>query len=136
MKGGALNYIWWPYNYYGSWDHLYGEEGYRRYLAGEEGWNPTQSVLNLLEVLLSVLYLLTPAKSQSLAAVIAVVTATCTAYKTIIYFLIDYFMGWRNSAHLQGASFWYSYVLPSSFWIVVPLLIICTVVPKLARARL
>lgn len=134
MAGGALAAIWAPYALYGEWDHLYGRPGYEKYLRGEEGWNPTQSVLNLFEVALAGWYLvLLAGKRHGAASLVAILVSALTAYKTVAYFLIDGFTGWRNSSHLVGSAFWTSYVLPSSFWIVIPIAVVFKLWPAVLR---
>lgn len=117
---GRNAWIWRPYELYGSIDKLYGMSA----ASIESPWNATQSWLNLAEVAATVVYLLLANWSDVQANVLAIVISSATAYKTITYFVIEAASGWENTAHNNSRDFWLGYILPSSFWIVVPLLVI------------
>jgi hypothetical protein len=46
------------------------------------------------------------------------------AYKTVIYFVLEFLSGFEYTKHNDAQTFWLSYILPSSIWIVMPVLVI------------
>jgi hypothetical protein len=114
-------------------DHLYGRASYEAFLAGTEGFNVTQSALNLVEVALLGLWALYSALGQRGAALLALISCAMTASKTVLYLAQDGLSGWKHTAHNAPADFWLLYILPSSLWVVFPTLVVAVIVSRLWR---
>jgi hypothetical protein len=154
---GALSFprtvagiLWAPYVKYAEVDHLYSRASYEAFMAGTDGFNVTQSALNLVEVALLGLWALYSALGQRGAALLglwalyaalgqrgaallALISCAMTASKTVLYLAQDGLSGWKHSAHNSPSDFWLLYILPSSLWIVFPTLIVATIVSRLWR---
>jgi hypothetical protein len=63
---------------------------------------------------------------------VGIIASTATAYKTVIYFALEAASGWKYTKHNDALTFWTQFVLPSSFWIVVPVLVIITLTARVA----
>lgn len=99
---------------------MYGKEGWELALHNKDGWNWAQSVMNLIEVTMTMFYLHFVYEESAFANVVAIIISTCTAYKTIAYFLIEAGTNWSHIHAATNEDFWVWYILPSSFWIILP----------------
>jgi hypothetical protein len=93
----------------------------KRYASMTDGWVVLQSWLNLLEIAisyLSILFLVIGWRSASLKVAAAV--SVMTAYKTIIYFGMEYADGFPFTKHNSTSDLLLYVVLPSSFWVFIP----------------
>lgn len=126
-------WIWTPYHtHYMPVDGQYGMAGWKAQQAGKDVWNLTQSRCNLFEVALAALFLLLANYNDPASCVVGIVASTATAYKTVIYFALEAASGWKYTKHNDDFTFWTSFILPSSFWIVVPVLVIATLSARIA----
>ena len=107
-------------------DGLYGDKGWKAHLKGTETWNAAQSYLNLAEVAATCLFLLLANYNDALSNIFGIIISTATSYKTVTYFVLEALSGWKYTKHNDDFTFWTSYILPSSIWIIVPVLVIIT----------
>ena len=125
--------LWIPYAKYATVDKLYSREAYDSFVSGHEGWGVTQSTMNLVEVALLALFACYAAIGQRGAALLALISGVMTAAKTIAYFMIDWNEGWRMTGHNDAQTWWTLFFLPSSLWVVMPLLVATTIVARVWR---
>jgi hypothetical protein len=118
--------IWAPYAKYTQVDKLYGREGYDAFVAGKEGFNVSQSVMNLVEVALQLTFLHLVRKRSPAAALVGFAVALMTLSKTVLYFMIEAATGHANTRHNSGLDYALAYLLPNSLWILVPSAIVYT----------
>ena len=88
-----------PYAKYATVDKLYSRASYEAYLAGDEGWGVTQSLMNLVEVALLFFAAAFASIGQRGASLLVIVSCVMTAAKTVAYFLIDYNENWKMTGH-------------------------------------
>jgi len=130
---GRYGAIWIPYAKYATVDKLYSREAFEDFHRGTEGWGVTQSTMNLVEVALLALYACYAAIGQRGAALLALISCIMTAAKTIAYFLIDYNENWRATGHNDTQTWWTLFFLPSSLWIILPVLVATTIIQRIWR---
>ena len=108
------NPVWQPYQDYVKVDKLYGK------LDSDFVWS--QSILNLLEILLNLyaLYLLSVKKFKA-ASVTALVVCAMTSSKTILYHVMEISCDGCNTKQNDWATFITLYVIPNGVWIWVPM---------------
>lgn len=121
---GRFSWIWAPYETYGKVDGLYGRAGFLDEQAGKDHWNQTQSILNAVEVLGGLIFLWLCNFNDARANPVGIVVSTCTLWKTVIYFTLEHLSGYVYTGHNAPFDFWFLYILPSSVWIILPLLVI------------
>ena len=118
-------WIWTPYHtHYMPVDGQYGAAGWKATQSKSDMWNMTQSYCNLAEVALGALFLLLANYNSAASNVVGVVASAMTAWKTVIYFTLEALSGWKYTKHNDVQTFWLQFVLPSSIWIVLPVLVI------------
>ena len=87
--------------------------------------------MNLAEVGLALLFFVFYAVGQRSSALLALVSCVMTASKTISYALIDVSENFSHSGHNTPFDFWVVYVLPSSFWVVFPVLVCWVIISRI-----
>mmetsp|Transcript_27393 Transcript_27393/g.68769 ORF Transcript_27393/g.68769 Transcript_27393/m.68769 type:complete len:174 (-) Transcript_27393:49-570(-) len=116
LAGGALEYVWSPYQLYITVDRRYGDLG--------DGFGIAQSWLNLLEVVVGFWGLNMYMGGQAKAHLYLFSASLMSFAKTCIYFLTEFCSGLEYT----GGADWYQWTtiffIPSLFWVVFPLL--CT----------
>ena len=133
MKGGDLEFIWVPYQTYIQADGRYGDVN--------DGFGISQSYLNLFELLLQAIAMVLGAAGRNSAILFMFASAILTAAKTAIYFLTEVCSG-PNGFEYTGHSlasgdlftFWITFVLPSSFWLIIPTIITYTTGKQILHA--
>ena len=91
-----------------------------------------QSYVNFIEVglqLLAVLLHFTGARSAALSIAMCVSMATCL--KTVLYGLMEEFDGHRFTKHNSTMDLWTMVIIPSSFWVTIPLYVVANCMGKL-----
>jgi hypothetical protein len=103
-------YVWWVL--YTKHDKRYGDM--------KDGWVVAQSWLNALEVAFQLIAVLASLlKINQFANKLALVVSTMTLYKTVIYFLIEYFEDYKFTKHNSEKDLMLMVVIPSGVWIVM-----------------
>jgi hypothetical protein len=109
-----------PFNYwmmYAQYDHRYG--------PNDDAFVIAQSWLNLVEVGLGLLVvLLSLCHAKNAAVKLAILVAMMTLYKTVLYFALDIAEEGKYTKHNNFFEQLTMVVIPSSFWIIVPAIII------------
>lgn len=73
-------------------------------LTNGDGFTSAQAVLNLAENALNIIYLGLWAKGSPVAVLIGLIATTCTAWKTILYWLMDQQCGWCQTGRKSSPS--------------------------------
>ncbi|EIN05605.1 hypothetical protein PUNSTDRAFT_74769 [Punctularia strigosozonata HHB-11173 SS5] len=121
MKGGDLHWIWKPYEIYQEIDYVYGT----RALENNDGFTNAQSLLNVIETLLNILYVYRAHVSLDPAAsLIGFAAATMTLSKTVLYWAQEYYCGGCSVGHNNLVDLAVYWILPNGLWLLVPSLII------------
>jgi hypothetical protein len=123
-------YLWKLYGLYAQIDKLYGPLAHSS--SADIAWNTTQSLLNLAEIAVTLLYLWFVREKAAFSNVIGILISVMTAYKTIIYFMLEGLQGWQHTHHNDFQTFYLGYIIPSSIWIVVPAVVIFTLSLRIA----
>ena len=104
----------------------------RRYGDMKDAFVIAQSYVNFIEVglqLLAVILHFTGARSAALCIAIAVSMATCL--KTVLYGLMEEFDGHKFTKHNSTVDLWTMVIIPSSFWVMIPIYVIINCMGKL-----
>jgi len=121
FKGGDLHWIWKPYALYQKVDLIYSPAAYE---AGD-GFTNAQALLNVIETLLNIAYLyLAHVKQWSPAAVIGFGAAIMTLWKTVLYWMQEYYCNFCTTGHNTFRDLFVLWIVPNGFWIVVPSMIV------------
>jgi len=121
MIGGDLHWLWEPYGIYQKVDCVYGVKA----LVENSGFPNAQSVLNLVETALNVVYLyLAHVVKYPAASVVGFMSATMTLSKTILYWLQEYYCNLCDIGHNDLKTLVVFWIIPNGLWIVIPALII------------
>jgi len=119
MAGGDLEHIWAPYKTYIQADG--------RYKDMTDGFGIAQSWLNLVEVAVLLVALFAHFKGKPSAVFWAFTTCLMTAAKTACYFLTEICSGFEYTGAALAVgdhyTFWVVFVIPSSFWLIIPLIV-------------
>ncbi|KAL6066735.1 hypothetical protein QOT17_009319 [Balamuthia mandrillaris] len=119
MKGGDLETFWYPYQTYILADKRYGDLN--------DSFGIAQSWMNLVEVAICFIGLFQYHKGNSSAPFYFFVSQLMCGAKTVLYFLTEVCSGFEFTGHsLQQGDhlrFYTQFVLPSSFWVIFPLLV-------------
>ncbi|GAA5794748.1 hypothetical protein HPULCUR_000094 [Helicostylum pulchrum] len=119
MEGGSLNFIWKPYNLYGTIDHFYGHHA----LAIKDGFTGAQATMNVIETFLNILYLYLLRQENITVGqcnLVGFSGALMTLSKTILYWLIEPFSGYQHIGHNSIKNLVFLWIIPNGLWIVVP----------------
>ncbi|KAF7303845.1 hypothetical protein MIND_00614400 [Mycena indigotica] len=120
-QGGDLHWIWKPYSIYQRVDLVYGVEALER----GDGFTNAQSLLNVIETLLNVLYVyLAHVKAWPPASLVGLSAATMTLSKTVLYWVQEYFCNYCAVGHNTMYDAIVYWIIPNGFWIVVPIFIV------------
>eukprot|EP00743_Colponemidia_sp_Colp-15_P006770 GILK01007300.1.p1 GENE.GILK01007300.1~~GILK01007300.1.p1 ORF type:complete len:165 (+),score=9.02 GILK01007300.1:46-540(+) len=109
--------LWFPYQTYISVDKRYGDM--------EDSFVITQSIANLMEVCLAYLALIAHHRKSRLSLILALVSCVMTWSKTAIYLGDEFISHMKFTRHNSPSDLLLLYIIPSSFWLVCPL--VCTV---------
>lgn len=97
----------------------------RRYAPNDDAFVVAQSWLNIVEVVMGLLTaLLGLCKVNNLAIKLAIVVNMMTLYKTVMYYLIDIAENGKYTHHNTFQEQLLMVILPSSFWIIIPCIIL------------
>ena len=121
MKGGDLHWIWKPYELYQEVDYVYGLPAFE----SNDGFTNAQSLLNVIETLLNILYLyLAHVQNWAPATLVGFTAASMTLSKTILYWANEYYCNFCAVGHNDFSSLLFLWIIPNGLWIVVPTLIV------------
>ncbi|KAI9360563.1 hypothetical protein BD770DRAFT_441885 [Pilaira anomala] len=123
MEGGALNFIWKPYNLYATIDHFYGPQA----LVTKDGFTGAQATMNVVETILNFIYLYLLGKDNvavGQAHLVGFSAALMTCSKTILYWLIEPYSGFQHIGHNSVSQLVFLWIIPNGFWIIVPGMIV------------
>jgi hypothetical protein len=113
----ASNYVFAQWEYYSTFD--------KRYAVNDDPFVVVQSLCNAVEVVLQLTaVLLHAAGKYTTANTLALVVAVMTLYKTIMYGMMEHFEGGKYTKHNSTADLIQMVVIPSSFWIIIPGMIV------------
>lgn len=127
LPGGALSETQ-PFSTWG----IYAQND-KRYAALDDGWVVLQSYLNIGEVALQLAAVALSVAGATQAAVkVAAAVSLATLYKTVIYFGMEIAEGGKYTSHLTPVGLFVNVILPSSFWIIIPALILRHCLNRLA----
>jgi hypothetical protein len=88
---------------------VYGLQAYNE----RDGFCSAQAVMNIVEVVLSLMYLHRAAKGDASAVLFGFAATSLTTAKTILYFLNEAFSGWRHVSHNSWGTLIPLYLLPN-----------------------
>ncbi|KZF23515.1 hypothetical protein L228DRAFT_282236 [Xylona heveae TC161] len=147
MPGGFLHSpLWLPYVFYGSVDYVYGLPAFEQ----SDGFPAAQSALNLLETFLYVAYLaivfrygkvvsgrgrgapksrkagwlgqprVVSGQMAGAAVLIGYATAVMTLSKTVLYWLNEYYSGFKHIGHNDALTLIIAWLIPNGAWLAFP----------------
>ncbi|CAO3645427.1 unnamed protein product [Cunninghamella blakesleeana] len=125
MENGSLNYLFRPYNLYAKVDYVYGIPA----LEANDGFTSAQAFLNVIESTMNLfyLYLLRQQKYDiNKVHLIGFLSASLTLYKTVLYWLNEYYSGFKHIGHNDLNSILILWIIPNGLWLLVPSLITFT----------
>ncbi|BGP00858.1 protein of Emopamil-binding family [Rhodotorula toruloides] len=130
MPGGDLFWFWKPYELYAKTDLVYGLKA----LESREGFTSAQSIMNIAESALNILYLLLSAQESPVAVLVGFTATVMTASKTVLYWLVDQQSGWGSTGHNTPRDWVVLYAIPNGAWIVFPTLLAVMFYQQIARS--
>jgi len=131
MLGGDLHWIWKPYGIYQNIDYVYGVKA----LVDGDGFTNAQSLLNIIETLMSLAYVyLAHVSGWTPAPLIGFAAVSMTLSKTILYWAQEYYCGFCAIGHNTWSDLIVYWILPNGLWIVVPSLIVVRLGKDIAAA--
>jgi adiponectin receptor len=128
MLGGDLHWFWKPYGLYSTIDLVYSHEAF----LNKDPFPTAQAILNIFECLLNFYSL--SISNQSLAIPMTMIALTMTFWKTFLYFTMDIVTGFSASGHNDVTTWITLYLLPNSFWIIIPFLSLISLTKKVTKA--
>ncbi|KAG5734216.1 hypothetical protein E4T56_gene2276, partial [Termitomyces sp. T112] len=112
MKGGDLHWLWKPYAIYQNVDYMYGWPA----LEANNGFTNAQSLLNIIETLLNIMYLyLAHVVAWPPAPLVAFVSASMTLSKTILYWAQEYYCGFCSIGHNTAYDLIIYWIIPNGY---------------------
>ncbi|KAG6918812.1 hypothetical protein DXG01_011564 [Tephrocybe rancida] len=94
-------------------------------LEANNGFTNAQSLLNVVETLLNILYLyLAHVVAWPPASLIGFTSASLTLSKTILYWAQEYYCGFCGIGHNTVSDLLIYWIIPNGLWIVVPTVIV------------
>ncbi|KAL4263219.1 EXPERA domain-containing protein [Pleurotus pulmonarius] len=130
MKGGDLHWIWSPYALYQEVDYIYGVKA----LQEGNGFTLAQSLLNIVETLMNLVYLyLAHVQHSPAAIVIGFAAVVMTLSKTVLYWAQEYYCGFCAVGHNSMRDLIVLWVIPNGLWIVFPAIISVVLGKDIAR---
>ncbi|KAK9458991.1 uncharacterized protein V1516DRAFT_680645 [Lipomyces oligophaga] len=135
FPGGSLHWIWSPYEVYMEIDYVYGLPAFE----DGNGFATGQAIINLFESTMNFIFVYTSLfssnKSLRLAGAFIGLTGAMSSFsKTVLYFLTEYFSGWKYVGHNTTMDFYTLYILPSAPWIVFNLYAVYEISNDLKKA--
>ena len=116
MPGGALAFLWIPYETYITVDHSYGDLG--------NGFVWAQAMMSLLELAVLAVGLVLHARRRHAVATLLVFTVSVlTGAKTLLILLIEAVTGGAHVGHNPAADLVLLWLLPNGVWVVMPLVV-------------
>jgi hypothetical protein len=113
----AAGQPWATWQHYATFD--------KRYANMSDAWVVLQSYLNFAEIAIQLIVVLLGLLGRNGAAHrLAMVVSTMTLWKTAIYFGMEYLEGSVYTKHNSMEDLMLMFVVPSSFWVTVPLFLI------------
>jgi len=107
---------------YGGW-HVYIQHD-KRYADMQDPFVVLQSWLNLCEIAFQFIAVAVHYQNgPSCALKLGLVVSVATFYKTVIYFLMEYGEGLKYTKHNSLPDLLLYVVIPSAFWLVIPLIV-------------
>ncbi|KAF9065155.1 hypothetical protein BDP27DRAFT_1332374 [Rhodocollybia butyracea] len=117
MVGGDLHWIWEPY---GIYQNLYGIPA----LTEGNGFTNAQSLLNVIETLLNVIYLYLAHIAQwPPATLVGFTGAALTLAKTVLYWAQEYYCNFCATGQNDAYTMVVYWIIPNGLWIVFPAII-------------
>ncbi|KAF9010418.1 hypothetical protein BDZ89DRAFT_964397 [Hymenopellis radicata] len=130
FEGGDLHWIWAPYSIYQNIDLVYGVRAWEEM----DGFTNAQSLMNIVETFLNLVYLYLAHFTQWPAApLIGFTSVTLTLAKTVLYWLQEYYCGYCKVGHNTVRDLIQFWIIPNGIWIVVPSLIVWKMGQDLCR---
>ncbi|KAF7368730.1 hypothetical protein MVEN_00197800 [Mycena venus] len=121
MEGGDLHWFWAAYSKYQTVDYVYGLPSFEK----GDGFPNAQSLLNVVETTLNLVYLYTAyVTAWPPAPLIGFTGAALTLAKTLLYWAQEYYCNFCAVGHNSLEDLIKYYVLTSSPWVIVPALIV------------
>lgn len=126
---GDLGWLWGgvggPYEKYMSIDP--------RYRDLSDGLGIVQAWMNFPEVAVA-LYAFVAARGSPRVWVFLLLGSACTLWKTVVYLGADAVTGFESMASVSATDFWLVFVVPASFWLVFPAMVVRRSVAELGAA--
>lgn len=116
LPGGSWDWLWGAYELYLSVDRRYGDTGQAFVLA--------QTWMNLFEAALGAVTLWLAARERPAACLLAFSVALMTAFKTVLYFLVEVASGFASIGQAELWRILLFYVGMNGIWVVVPTAIV------------
>ncbi|KAG0664386.1 hypothetical protein C6P46_001431 [Rhodotorula mucilaginosa] len=130
FPGGDLFWFWKPYVLYAKTDLVYSRAAYE----SKDGFAAAQSVMNVVESVLNVVFLVLAARHSPVAVLIGAIATAMTASKTVLYWLCDILSDWSMTGHNSRFDWWLLYAIPNGPWIVIPGLIAIHFYAQIAKS--
>ncbi|GAA5979215.1 hypothetical protein JCM10908_002840 [Rhodotorula pacifica] len=130
MPGGDLSWFWKPYVLYAKTDLVYSREAFEN----KDGFAAAQSIMNVVESILNVIFLVLAARHSPVAVLVGAIATAMTASKTILYWLCDILSDWSMTGHNSRFDWWLLYALPNGPWILFPTLIAAHFYAQIAKS--
>lgn len=109
----SSNYVFAQWEYYSTFD--------KRYAVNDDAFVVVQSLCNAVEIVFQLFaVLLHAAGKYTTANTLALVVSVMTLYKTVMYGMMEHFEGGKYTNHNSTADLIQMVVIPSSFWILIP----------------
>ncbi|XP_063415244.1 uncharacterized protein LOC134697123 [Mytilus trossulus] len=117
LPGGAWDALWYLYKYYIVVD--------RRYMDEEDSFSRGISLLNVVEVVLSVLVILLHYQKSQHTRLMAFTVSVMTFWKTVLYFVMFTEYCGAGPLRVQNTIMQeiFIYLIPNGIWVVVPFLV-------------
>ncbi|KAK9449980.1 uncharacterized protein V1518DRAFT_415210 [Limtongia smithiae] len=137
FPGGKLHFIWAPYAKYYEIDYVYGQLAYE----DRDGFPAGQSTINLVEITLNMVYVLSMALSTTPStrlngAFAGLIGATSCFFKTVLYLLAEWYSDCKYVGHNSWFNLIFLYLVPSSPWVIVSFLSMLAIAKQLKAAIL
>ncbi|OAG11950.1 uncharacterized protein CC84DRAFT_1182761 [Paraphaeosphaeria sporulosa] len=147
MAGGFLQWPFWkPYEIYAAIDYVYGQPGWDL----KDGFGGGQGAVNVIETILYGLYIMIVYNHGVKAAggsgvqigsgvkgwasggvrvrgikgntalIIGFTASVMTLSKTILYYLVEYYTGFKNTAHNDWFTLFLFYGVMNGLWVIFP----------------
>lgn len=129
LKGGSLFWLFWPYENYYSFDTLYD--------MNEDTFVVIQSWLNIVESFFAVIVVLLSQsscnKKKAVSSIVGVTIQAFIFWKTVIFVWYDHSFLTQEALSFSPKSI-LCYYLPSSVWLIMPLVSIWVIGKKIVQS--